>query len=444
MSKKNYRERLPRDVWRVASVAGGASYVDCAAMVSTGIAVVLFQQQLGLGPAEIGAITGLLALAFAIGALVGGRLGDAFGRVRVFTVTILCVMIGAALMMTAVAPWMLFVGVVVMGLGVGADLPVSLAMIGEQVKGPERGRLIAFSNVLWVVAGIVVIILVVALADLGPLCARILFGHVVVVSLVLLVFRARLPESREWVEAKTASIAIHSEGAPTPVGQSLRSLITGPYAPAFVATAVFYSLVNLAVNTGGTFTTYLYVNLAGQTAQFASLVSFGTVGLSLVFALLFMRTVARPSRMTWFAIGAVLYVLGPLAPTLMGVNVPSLIVFSLLIGVGSAFAGEPMYKVWTQELFPTLLRGTAQGTTIAVARFVSAGVTAVTPLLLAVNPTIVFGSLTAVAVVTGCMGLFWLDRLPKVADESSVEQIALAPTETEPTAVDTREGTSIA
>ena len=40
-----------------------------------------------------------------------------------------------------------------------------------------------------------------------------------------------------------------------------------------------------------------------------------------------------------------------------------------LFGIGAAIAGEPFYKTWSQELFPTMLRTTAQGLTFSVARF---------------------------------------------------------------------------
>jgi inositol transporter-like SP family MFS transporter len=39
-----------------------------------------------------------------------------------------------------------------------------------------------------------------------------------------------------------------------------------------------------------------------------------------------------------------------------------------LFGTGAALAGEPFYKTWSQELFPTMLRTTAQGLTFSVAR----------------------------------------------------------------------------
>ncbi|HZC25971.1 MAG TPA: MFS transporter, partial [Actinopolymorphaceae bacterium] len=40
----------------------------------------------------------------------------------------------------------------------------------------------------------------------------------------------------------------------------------------------------------------------------------------------------------------------------------------VLFAVGASLAGEAFYKVFSQELFPTVLRGSAQGFTFGVAR----------------------------------------------------------------------------
>jgi inositol transporter-like SP family MFS transporter len=49
-------------------------------------------------------------------------------------------------------------------------------------------------------------------------------------------------------------------------------------------------------------------------------------------------------------------------------------------------AFERIMKVWTQESFPTMLRSTAEGSVIAVARISSALVASVTPALLNLGP----------------------------------------------------------
>jgi inositol transporter-like SP family MFS transporter len=84
-------------------------------------------------------------------------------------------------------------------------------------------------------------------------------------------------------------------------------------------------------------------------------------------------------------------------------------------------------KVWTQEQFPTLLRTTAQGTIIAVARFLAAGLATVTPLIVAYSPTVLYLSL-AVCVAVGC-AIAWVvfrtrDRHNEFKTETELEKVA--------------------
>ena len=48
--------------WWVAVVCGMASYIDAATIVATGIALVIYQQTIGVTPTEIGIMSGSLTL----------------------------------------------------------------------------------------------------------------------------------------------------------------------------------------------------------------------------------------------------------------------------------------------------------------------------------------------------------------------------------------------
>ena len=61
---------LPPAAWRVAILAGMASYLDAAAIITSGGALVLYRAHFGLSMAQIGQLSAVLTALFAIGAPV--------------------------------------------------------------------------------------------------------------------------------------------------------------------------------------------------------------------------------------------------------------------------------------------------------------------------------------------------------------------------------------
>ncbi|MBL1116893.1 MFS transporter [Streptomyces sp. 110] len=387
-----------------------ASYLDAAAIVSTGSALVLYKDRLGLGTGEIGTLSSMLTLSIAAGALLGGRLGDRYGRRRVFMATVTLLALGAVLLAAATSSGFLYVGIVVVGFAAGADLPVSISLIGEEAPEGARGTLVALSQVLWY-GGIVTTQLTgLLVGGMGSTGARVLYGHVAVVATLVLVLRFKLPESRQWIDQRRKA----DTGSGGPVEQSAtRRLLKKPHLKALTGLALFYALTNLAANTKGQFGTYLYVEVAGGTVRIASAIGLATLFVSIPLAMLFMKIVDGRNRMRWYALGAICFVLSTAAPAALGVHVGTLALSSLTGAVGSALAFEGIFKVWSQEVFPTLLRATAQGMVIAFARVVAAAVALWTPTLLSAGPRVMFAALAAIVAVATGIGTV-LDRLPKI------------------------------
>lgn len=399
--------------WKTAVLAGMASYLDAGALVAAGIAIGgLYAPALGLDPASIGALLGLETLLFAVGALFGGRLGDRFGRRRVFTASMVGYALGAAMLTVATAPWMLYVGVIVIGFAVGADLPVSLAMINEEAPEGRKGQLVAFSQLLWIVGVIVPIGLAIVVGSLGALGARILFGHLLVVSVVVLLLRLTMRESVEWAAARRAADADEAAHNETVHFSHIGQLFRAPVLPAVLATALFYATWNLGANTFGQFGTFLWTSLTGGDVPTWSFYTLLGLPLGLATAALFMRVADRPARRAWFAVGVLVNVVAWTLPVVLGPTPTALVAAVFLTFVGSSFAGEPIYKVWSQELIPTLLRSTNQGLTIAFARVVAALFAFVTPALALAAPRLLFGLILALTIVSAAIGLFWVPRLP--------------------------------
>ncbi|MDY0914550.1 MFS transporter [Rathayibacter festucae] len=390
-----------------------ASFIDAAAIVGFGITIILFQAALGLDEVQIGVASGALTLGVAVGALLGGRLGDRFGRRPVFTVTMIVVIAALVALMMAPSFPVLAVGAVLLGLATGADLPVSLSTISEAATDANRGRLLGFSNLLWLAGAVTASLLGSAVATQGQTGIRIVFGSLAAITALVLLARLTIPESETW---KRAQIERTAGGRAGPAAGRVRELFCAPYAAPFFALIGFYTLTNLVANTTGQYGNYVLVNIGGVPLQTAAIIGLPVLPLSILAALWFMKIADKRSRFRYFTIGAVFQVLSPLSFAVFGVSIPTYLASIVFTAIGTAFAFEGIMKVWAQKSFPTLLRTTAQGAIISVARFVAALFAGVTPVLLSAGPSALYGILAALAMV-GCAWAWIVFRTRDSIDE---------------------------
>lgn len=389
--------------WWVATVSGMASYIDSAAITGFSTSLVILRAELGLEEWQVGAAAASLTLSIAVGALVGGRLGDRFGRRPVFTVTMMLIIAAAVALILAPSFTVVIAGAVLLGFATGADLPVSLATIAEAATDDNRGRLLGFSNLLWIIGIVANTLLASVVGDWGRLGAQVLFGHIGVVALLVLLGRLTIPESASWTTAREERRA----GIATVRADRSRitDLLRAPYAVPFLALMAFYALTGLVANTSGQFGTYILVTYGGATVGQAALIALPMIPIAVLGYLWFMKIADGPRRFLYFQIGAALMIVSKLVVVFAGLNIVTYAVSALLAALGGAFAFEGIMKVWTQEAFPTLLRSTAQGAIISVGRFSAAGLAAVTPLLLQSGVVAFYLLLTAFNVVG--LGIAW-------------------------------------
>src|ERR687894_6040 len=91
--------RVTAQQWKGSALAGTASYIEARSIVALGAGLALWQEYLGLRDTTLGLLTALGPNAFgaAIGVLVGGRLGDLFGRKRIYQYDLLVYGLGTLL-----------------------------------------------------------------------------------------------------------------------------------------------------------------------------------------------------------------------------------------------------------------------------------------------------------------------------------------------------------
>ncbi len=158
-----------------------------------------------LGNTELSWIGSIGAVGMMIGASLGGLLSDKIGRRNVFALTLLVygIATGMAAFSTGVA--MLIILRFVVGLGLGAELPVASTLVSEFAPQRIRGRMVvwleAFWAVGWIMAALLGYLLVPrTIAGWEGWRWALLVG--IVPALYALVVRHGLPESVRFLESK--------------------------------------------------------------------------------------------------------------------------------------------------------------------------------------------------------------------------------------------------
>jgi inositol transporter-like SP family MFS transporter len=387
---------IEKRLWKVAALSGMASYLDAALIVSIGVNLAIYRDAFDMGVWMAGAISAIVTICIAVGSLVGGRLADVFGRRRLYNLDILCYAVGAIIITLAPNDITLLVGVLLAGLAAGADLPTSLAVVSDAAPDHARGRLIAFTQVMWMMGIIVVVFVGFALSDTGMLGARLITGHLAVAALVTWQLRSRL-ELATGPDPEQDQVS--AEKAAEQQGVALKNIWTRAALVPMLATFAFYVTWGLGANTMGQFTTYLLVTVSGASQSVATGINLACLPIGLLLTLAFVRIADGPRRDRMFYVTTVLQVAAFAIAALTVGSIVGFLVFYLLYQLCYPFAGEANYKVWSQLTLPADTRGTTQGLTYAVSRGVFAGVAFVTPALLDRSPSLLLW------VITGCMAL---------------------------------------
>lgn len=169
-------------------------------LISFVIAALAAQWQ--LAPTEASWIASAGFAGMAIGASVGGLLADRFGRRHVFALTLLVygLATGASALVGGLAA--LLVLRFVVGLGLGAELPVASTYVSEFAPARMRGRVIVFLEAFWAIgwtaAAVIGYLVVPASADGW----RWAFALGAIPAAYALIVRWGLPESPRWLASR--------------------------------------------------------------------------------------------------------------------------------------------------------------------------------------------------------------------------------------------------
>lgn len=378
-------------------------------------------QQWGITKTDAGWIASVGFIGMALGATLGGLLADRLGRRQVFALTLLVygVATGASALVSGLAA--LLVLRFVVGLGLGAELPVASSYVSEFAPARIRGRLIvlleAFWAVGWTAAAVIGYFVIPASADGW----RWAFAIGAVPALYALIVRWGLPESPRWLASRgriaeadrivsTFEVDARVERAPSirrepesrPLARDLRTRVSGLWNSEFRIRTACLWVVWLCVNFSY-YGAFIWIPSILVDAGFDLVRSFGFT-LIITVAQLPGYAVAAWLIEVWGRRVTLSVFLGgsAVAAVFFGTSTTeaAIIASGMALSFFNLGAWGALYAV-TPEIYPTSLRGTGAGWAAGVGRIASIVAPLVVPVLLVAGGApllfVIFGACFVVA-----------------------------------------------
>jgi putative MFS transporter len=420
LSRAERLDRLPF-TRRHLTLLGGSGVGWALDALEVGlISFVIAQLSVSWG-AEASALGWVASAGFAgmaIGAAVGGLLADRIGRRTVFAITLLIYGVATGLSALAWSVGVLIALRFVVGLGLGAELPVASTLVSEFAPRRIRGRVVVVLEAFWALGwtGAALLGYLVIPASENGWRWALLAGAIPAVWAV--VIRWRLPESVRFLESRgrydeaersvrqfeqSAGIApppTEAPAVPAPA-RGARARVADLFAPALRRRTLAVWLVWFTVNFSyyGAFIWLPSLLVAAgfplvRSFEYTLLITLAQLPGYAASAWLVERWGRRLTLAVFLlgsALAAVLFGFGAVSG-----SVAQILTFGALLSFFNLGAWGALYAV-TPELYPTPLRGTGAGWAAGVGRIASI----IAPLV--VPPLVVFGGPTTVFVLFGAV-----------------------------------------
>ncbi|MEH7332524.1 MFS transporter [Neobacillus drentensis] len=192
----------------VASVAGLTLEGMDIMFISFAMSMIIGQFHIGM--ATGGLISSITNIGMLFGGMIFGILADKFGRVKVFTYTIILFAIGTALTGLATNIEQIYIFRFIAGLGAGGEYGIGMTLVAEAWPKNKQGRA---SSYVSVGAQFGVILAALLSAIILPAWGwRGLFFIGVIPVIFAFIVRKNLDESPEWLQSKKVKKNIDKQG----------------------------------------------------------------------------------------------------------------------------------------------------------------------------------------------------------------------------------------
>ncbi|QRQ78492.1 MFS transporter [Glutamicibacter protophormiae] len=369
--------------WKATIAVAMSNYIEAGAIIALATSLTLWQEAFGFDDSLVGVIAAVSANAFgaALGALIGGPLCDRLGRKFIYTYDLILFMIGALMITFTASTGLLILGVVLMGIAVGAGVPASWTYIAEEAPSESRAAHVGTAQLAWSIGPAIGFALAILVEPWGVNGSRMIFFHLFVIAAVTWWVRRGLPESTRWKEQREAELA---SGVKVSFFSGMRGLLAERKNwGALLFLLGVYGLWNTVAGQAGIFQPRVYEAAGVESATQQNLLQVLVWVLTAAATYFgFMKYGDKISRRWLYFAGALLGVVAWVVLIFAPPGAFSLLFYAVAWGISAGIGAQAFYGLWTAELFATKYRASAQGVLFMLARVMVGLLSLVFPVLL--------------------------------------------------------------
>lgn len=370
----------------LVGAAGIGSMLGSGIIIGLSATITAWQSGLGLTDSQVGILSGALTFAIAAGSLLAGMISKKIGLIRSFNILNIFYAIGALICVLCNNFMTLLLGLVLTGFISGVDLPISLTVISHDAPDERTSaQMVSSTQIFWQIGVFASYIMAFIVSTIsGDLGARVVFGLLGIIAVIAFVWRTFSPKFKEFHKAGESYRAKKGNDKNVQDVSFIKVLTSGKdknkFVKLFSCIIVFYVCWNLLANTFGQFQTYILVKAnASQSLATGTGIALNILGLFLVA--LFASVAGSKNRNKFFFVGIIIQAGAMIGISLGGGTLFMIIAMIACYNIGNQFAGEAIYKVWTQESFPAEARASMQGFINGFSRFLCGVFALITPWL---------------------------------------------------------------
>ncbi|MGI5459794.1 MFS transporter [Streptomyces sp. CA-249302] len=408
---------------KLALYSSGGPFIDGYVLSVIGVAMVQISDQQNLSDSAQGLIGASALIGIFLGAFVGGRLTDRFGRQLLYTIDLIAIIACSVAQFWADDPVWLFVLRLLIGVAVGADYPIATSLLAEFTPRRYRGPLLGGLVVMWFVGAAAAYIVGEILLRTGDDGWRWMLASAALPATIIVLLRHGTPESPRWLANKgrteeaeavlkkvygsDVTIADLPDEAEERENVDIKAILRSGYGGRMLYITVFWTCSIIPL-----FAIYAFgpkildaLQLKGGLANIGEAMITVMFLIGCVVALLFVNRMGRRPLVihsfVWSGLALLLLGIFPDAPS--GVIMTLFALYAIIIG-----GTQILQWVYPNELFPTEVRGSAVGLASSASRIGAAVGTYLVPMALTgwgVGGTMLAAA--AINAVGAVVSVFW-------------------------------------